>query len=51
MSGMNNEVLQIVRTKSWIYFEPPRVKTKNKKQSKPIESQLTKEHQNEHFKQ
>ncbi len=49
MSGMNNEVLQIVRTKSWIYFEPPRIKTK--KQSKPIESQSNKEHQNEHFKQ
>lgn len=49
MSGMNNEVLQIVRPKNWTELEPPRIK--NKKQSKPIESQSTKEHQNEHFKQ
>lgn len=41
MSGMNNEVLQIVRPKSWIDFEPPRIKPKPQIKTKPFQPTQT----------
>lgn len=41
MSGMNNEVLQIVRPKNLTELEPPRIKPKPQIKTKPFQPTQT----------